>query len=212
MKLSILIGALMMAVLSARATLYTETFNSGASVGVIPDATSGGAVGVCFTGSVGDMSPGADMISGISITLNISGGYNNDLYAYLRSPDGMVVTLMNQPGSLYASGSGFNVVLGISGTSIQSAVQMPGAVFGDGVTIYQAAGDMTAFYNHNASGTWTLYFQDLSPGDSSTLNSWALNITAVPEPAAWSAVAAIGLLALCTVRMFRTKRPWDIRD
>lgn len=202
MKLNILIGALIVLALNAHATLYT--FDSGTGAGVIPDADSGGAVGISFTGGVTGFSP--DLISDISISLNISGGYNNDLYGYLRSPDGTLVTLLNRPGSLYTSGSGFNIVLGISGTSIQAATETPGAVLGDGVTMYQSAENMTAFYNHSASGTWTLYFQDLSPGESSTLNSWTLNITAVPEPvhAALAGFAAMTIGA-CAYRITRAR-------
>jgi hypothetical protein len=34
----------------------------------------------------------------------------------------------------------------------------------------------------NPNGTWTLFIADLSGGEQSTLVSWSLDITAVPEP------------------------------
>jgi hypothetical protein len=33
------------------------------------------------------------------------------------------------------------------------------------------------------NGTWTLFFADMSGGAESTVVSWGLDITAVPEPA-----------------------------
>jgi len=44
-------------------------------------------------------------------------GYNGNLYAYLISPTGTLVVLLNQPGSapFYAPGSGMNITLGSSG-------------------------------------------------------------------------------------------------
>jgi len=116
---------------------------------------------------------------------------------------------MNQPGSLYTSGSGFNIILGVSGTSIQTAAETAGAVFGDGTTMYQSADSMTAFYGHGASGVWTLYFQDLSPGDSSTLNSWSLNITPVTEPVnlALAGFAVVG----CGIWFYQRRRMANVR-
>jgi hypothetical protein len=48
---------------------------------------------------------------------------------------------------------------------------------------YNAAGTLVSFNGSVADGTWTLYFADLSSGGgTSTLDSWSLDITAVPEP------------------------------
>ena len=38
------------------------------------------------------------------------------------------------------------------------------------------------FGSINPSGTWTLFFADLSSGGQATLTGWSLNIEAVPEP------------------------------
>jgi MYXO-CTERM domain-containing protein len=207
MKKLILTSVLMLLMWDSRAALYVETFNSGASVGAIPDASVGGIVGVSFSGVVSDVPSGYDIISSISIVLHISGGYNNDLYSYLRAPDGTVVVLFNQPGSAYVSGSGYNLLLGANGTSsIQTATQTAGQVFGNGTTMYQTAGDMLSFNDHLANGTWTLFFQDLSPGASSTLTGWSLSIAAVPEPAQWGMIAGAGLLGMCGFRVWQRRR------
>lgn len=48
------------------------------------------------------------------------------------------------------------------------------------------------FDGMSASGTWTLFLADLSPGGTSVLNDWQLIITPVPEPSVF-ALAALGL-------------------
>jgi len=54
----------------------------------------------------------------------------------------------------------------------------------------------------SGDGTWTLFLADLAAGDQSTIVSWSLDITTVPEPQTW-AMAGIGLAALW---QFRRKR------
>ena len=50
-----------------------------------------------FAGSVSDIPVGSVVLE-LTVELNISGGYNGDLYAYLVAPNGTLVVLMNQPG------------------------------------------------------------------------------------------------------------------
>jgi hypothetical protein len=47
----------------------------------------------------------------------------------------------------------------------------------------------------DAAGQWTLFLADLAAGDQSTLVSWSLDITTVPEPSAL-ALGAMGVLVL----------------
>ena len=51
---------------------------------------------------------------------------------------------------------------------------------------------LNAFNSLDPNGTWTLFIADLSSGDTSTLVSWELDITAIPEPAHW----ALGIFAV----------------
>ncbi|MFM2294366.1 MAG: Proprotein convertase P-domain, partial [Verrucomicrobiota bacterium] len=46
-----------------------------------------------------------------------------------------------------------------------------------------------AFGGANANGTWTLFLADLSGGDISTLVSWGMDISVVPEPITWALLA-----------------------
>ena len=48
---------------------------------------------------------------------------------------------------------------------------------------YQTADPMGTFNNSSANGTWSLYFADMgSGGGSPVLDTWSLEIDAVPEP------------------------------
>jgi subtilisin-like proprotein convertase family protein len=178
MKNKILLGTLLLLVVSAHGALYTETFNSGSSVGTIPD---GNPVGVTFGGMVSDTSGG--IVSGLTVSLNFSGGYNGNLYAYLVAPNGTRVLLLNQPGTapFYAPGSGMNVTLSDAGSSsIQNAPETAGQQL---TGTYSAAGALVNFNGSAADGNWELFFADeVNGGGTSRLNSWSLDINCVPEP------------------------------
>jgi subtilisin-like proprotein convertase family protein len=180
-QIQFLLGTLMvlLAAVSVRGALYT--FSSGTSVGPIPD---GNPVGVTFGGTVSGI-PSGFTVSGLTVDLNISGGYNGDLYAYLMAPNGTVVVLLNQPGvsadGWGASGAGMNIILQ-DATSDHGSIQneTSGSVLSGS---YNASGMLVNFNGSVADGPWTLYFTDLSNGGgTSRLDSWSLNIEAVPEP------------------------------
>ena len=57
----------------------------------------------------------------------------------------------------------------------------------------------------NGNGNWTLYLADVSGGDVSTLNSWALEIAAVPEPPSWLEAAVAVLFLGGVVGFYRLK-------
>jgi subtilisin-like proprotein convertase family protein len=191
---------------SATANVQEPNFSGG----TIPD---GNPVGVKFVGTVSDI-PAGFTVSGLTVGLNISGGYNGDLYAYLVAPNGTLVVLLNQPGVSVdgwgASGAGMgngsvnSFMLSDSGnTSIQN--ETSGSVL---LGTYSAAGSLVSFNGSVADGTWTLYFADLSSGGgTSTLDSWSLNIEAVPEPVNVALGIFGGLLGgLVLVRHHATKR------
>ncbi|MEI9960831.1 MAG: hypothetical protein WDM76_06765 [Limisphaerales bacterium] len=102
MKTKIILGLLMVSLTgSMSAALYSETFT--VTGGAIPD---GNPVGVTFGGTVNDV---IGTISGLTVGLDMSGGYNGDLYAYLVAPNGTSVLLLNRPGTSVfgAPGAGF---------------------------------------------------------------------------------------------------------
>lgn len=190
MKKIFISAVLILTVTTSWATLYTQSFSGG----TIAD---GNPVGQTFVGTF-TTAPSGSALSDVTIGLNISGGYNSDLYAYLIAPNGTMVVLMNQPGGL--TGGGMNVTLsdGIF-TSIQDATSS-GTLTGT----YNAMGSLGNFDGSAVNGNWTLYFADLSSGGTSTLDSWTLNITAVPEPVSIAfAVFGFAFFAQVLLRKFQ---------
>jgi len=163
----------------AQATLtVSQTFSPGVTI------SAGNPVGVVEAGSFTAANPG-DAVVGITVGLNISGGYNGSFYAYLVAPNGTLVTLMNMPGAgvdgFGAESSGMNITLSDTGaTSIQNVTG------GSGTTLtgtYQAEQPLGTFNNSAANGTWDIYFADLrSGGGDPVLNSFTLNVEVIPEP------------------------------
>ena len=156
-------------------TLYT---GSGSSLGlgglgqVIPDNTPAG-VGYSL-----NFAPVGLQISAISVTLNISGGYNGDIFAYV-SHGGQKAVLLN--ANPVVSGSGFNVTF-IPGDTHPIPAGGSGVLGGELGASYTGVDNLSVFNNTDPNGDWTLFFADLSPGDTSLLNSFSVGITAVPEP------------------------------
>lgn len=142
-------------------------------------------------------------ITGVSVSFATSGGYNGDIYAYL-SNGSTLVQLVNQitgaPGT-----SGFNVTLaGGTANPIQTATGTAGQVL-SGVT-FTAAQNLSAFNGIDPNGSWTLFFADLSAGDTSTLNSFSVSFetSAVPEPANLAlSLFGVVFIGIGTVRHFR---------
>jgi len=182
---------------SANAALYNFT-GTTPNGGVIQDGNLSGWTGAA---SVSDL---AGSITSVQVHLNVSGGYNGDLYAYL-SFNGTLIPLLNRlgvgTGDAFGSAlSGMNITLADGGANgdihLYSGAGAPTGIFSaDGRTIsplsspssFDAAGSATfanAFGGMNPNGEWTLFFADVSGGGGdSTITSWSLDIiTAVPEP------------------------------
>jgi subtilisin-like proprotein convertase family protein len=198
MKLRLLLcGTGLMLALSAHAGISYSTFANG---GLIPDNS---VVGSSGTATVSGFLPA---IADISVKLNISGGYNGDLYAYL-SYGGVLVPLLNRVGvtsgnALGYGDAGFNVTLSSAGAYDVHAYgshnpsfsggQLTGTWQPDGRAIdpqgdpstFDSASRLNfgSFSGLNPNGTWSLFIADLSAGGQSQLVSWELDITTVPEP------------------------------
>ena len=174
------------------------TFNSGfENGGTIPN---GNAAGWSDTRTISGLS---GTISSISVNFQISGGYNGDLYGYL-SHGGALIPLVNRVGvtsgnSFGYDGAGFNVTLSDLGAGGDIHFYGGGFASGpfepDGRNIdpasspgsFDTAPRLTfgsTFGGMDPNGSWTLYFSDMvsDEGSSSTLMSWGMDITAVPEP------------------------------
>jgi subtilisin-like proprotein convertase family protein len=168
-----------------------------------------------------------DLISRVDVSLNISGGFNGDLYGYLvlQSADNSTTTaiLLNRVGRTGAADYGFSTAtmsVTLSGDTTQGysnihGIQFPGAgpYLADGRT-NSPLGDFTAststqgldvLNGKNANGTWTLFLADVSGGSQSTLETWGLSVSVVPEPTTWAILffGAVVVGQLVYRRLFR---------
>jgi hypothetical protein len=178
----------------------------------VPD---GNPVGITTSQSFPNLFNGR--ITSVSVDLNISGGYNGDLYGYLVYQDAnggtATETLLNRVGTSPAnpfgsSGSGFSsITLSDSGTLNGSIHNAPGVPTGTWQPDSTATLSST-FGGLAADGTWTLFLADLSVGGgTSELDSWGLEITAVPEPRVTGTfLGLVALLAVAFELRHRTKR------
>jgi len=178
--LGLLLAALTAA--PAQSLQYVETFTNGPAVGPVPE---GNPVGAVFSGTVSDV-PAGLTVGTLTLELNLSGGFNGNLYAYLESPNGTQVVLMDRPGvsvadPFGATGPGMNITLqntGAANGSIQD--ETSDAVLSGS---YTPAGSLADLGGAPVDGTWQLFFTDLvAGGGTTTVDSWALTVSVVPEP------------------------------
>ncbi len=166
----------------------------------------------------------------IRVHLDISDGYNGDLFVYLfftnqTQHSSAFTVLLNRPGrtasddSGYAD-SGFHVTFDNSAPNGDihnyQTVQNPqgGALSGlwqpDARNVHPdialdtsaRSADLSAFHNLDPNGTWTLFLADDSPLGQSILQSWQLEVVAVPEPTITILFAA-SMLGLFIIRRRR---------
>jgi len=193
--------------------------------GLVPDGNPGGTASSVTLGGL------SDAIASVQVNLDITGGYNSDLYAYLVGPQGQFAVLLNRVG---LSGSdpfgygdtGFNITLTDGSANnihdYQAANysldpvtgQLTGTWAPDARNIDpQSAGSvfdgastsvatLGSFAGTLADGNWTLFIADLSDGGQSTLVSWGLTVVTVPEPQVWQIMGG-GLVLLILTRKIR---------
>ncbi len=174
-------------------------------------------------------------ISDVNVRLNISGGWNGDLYAYLVHSSGFTV-LLNRVGattgdSFGYSDGGLNVTFDTQANQSQD-IHFYGSVAGfdiqngtawrpDGRNIDPnsdgAAFDsttpsalLTSFNGINPNGSWTLFLADLVSGDAHAVTSWGLQIngfdtTPVPEPRSFIEGSLAALLIGALLSFYRLK-------
>jgi len=184
----------------------------------IPDNS---ATGIAYNFNLSDP---ATVIQNVSVTLNLSGGWNGDLYAYLSHGTETAV-LLNRVGVSDANpdgygNTGFSVTLSGStltdihnyqalSPSYNGSGQLTGTWGADGRSITPDASGSTfdsaprnatlsTLNGSDPNGSWTLFIADQSGGFISTLNGYTVEVTAVPEPAETALVvgAILGFSAL----------------
>ena len=160
-------------------------------------------------------------ISNVTVSLDVTGGFNGDLYAYLAGPGGFAV-LLNRSGvsgtSTYGySDAGFNITLSDASANnihfYQNVLNPGGGQFTgtwapDGESISPLSSPssfpttptatLSSFANTDANGQWVFFIADLSPGGQSTLQNVVVNILTVPEPSTLvlASLGGLGMLAM----------------
>jgi len=209
MKKSVLLATLTAsAFLSAQASLYSVGNVNGSGTALnqtIYDASPSGITSTLLVS-------GADTsLTGVNVTLNVSGGYNGDLYAYLIAPNGTLEVLLNRVGtSVTSTGNPIQDAFGYSTAGFNNITLSDTGTGGNihsvanplsGISYTPDGGSMASFNGSNPNGTWTLFFADESAGNTSTLNGWSLDITAVPEPVNVAlAFFGAGFIGVCVGR------------
>ena len=189
-----LLGALLLAGTTAYGTIYR--YNSTPNASILDGNPTGIQDSIIVSGAW-------PTITDVKVFLNVSGGYNGDLYAYLNL-GGTSVILLNRIGTptttfgsatagfgnsthTYendttwynfklddAAGSSIHNATGTTGAPVTGSYQ-PDAAGGTSFGSFASAG--------SPNGTWSIFFADMAGGNSpSTLAGWGLEITAVPEP------------------------------
>lgn len=196
--------------LPAHASLYSagDVNGSGASLNLtIPDGNPSGITSMLNVSGLGSS------LSDITVTLNLSGGHNGDLYGYL-SCNGILVTLLNRVGT--GSGGSIQQTFGFSTAGFNNVALNDAGTGGNihgvanpvsGISYTADGGSLASFNGLNPNGAWTLFFADQSGGNASTLNGWSLDITAVPEPVNVAMVMfGAGFVGFGALRAYRVSR------
>jgi subtilisin-like proprotein convertase family protein len=223
-KAAFVIVLLLLALARPAQADFVQTFNTGfQNGGVIPD---GSLTGWSDTVNVSVPGTSLNQMTDVSVTLNLSGGWNGDLYAYLVHNSGFAV-LLNRVGRGTGDAPGYgnagmNVVLndagGVNIHSYGGAGVPTGTYAPDGRNIDPLSLPATfsatlptallsSFNGLNGNGSWTLFIADVSGGDVSKLTSWGLDIAAVPEPASLVEGSVAVLFLGGVICVYRLKGP-----
>jgi subtilisin-like proprotein convertase family protein len=143
-------------------------------------------------------------ITDLSVSLDLAGGYNGDLYAYLSHGSGFAV-LLNRVGRTAADSDGYSTpglavtLVGRAAADVHNyqslsptynvAGQLLGTWGSDGRDVIPTAAldttprtaTLDAFKGLDPNGDWTLYFVDASDGGVSTLNGWSVTVSTSSE-------------------------------
>jgi subtilisin-like proprotein convertase family protein len=181
---------------------------------LVPDANANGLT------LTTNLSVTGGTISDITVSLDITNGFNGDLFAFLAGPNGGYAVLLNRVGvsnnaSSFGYGNhGFDISFSASAAnnihyyqsvsfSLNGGGQLTGTWVPDGRAIdpqsapalfgsTSPSATLGSFVGTSPNGDWTLFLADLSTGSQSRVLSWSLDIITIPEPS----VLAFGIIGL----------------
>lgn len=210
------------ATLVCSAATVTETYTFAGLKMAVAD---GSKAGMTNTQSV---SSSITSIQSIEVSVDITGTFNGDLYAYLAHGSDLAV-LLNRPGRSAAETFGYGDD-GLSVTFTDAAAHnihtyqdevMPnvgspltGEWQPDGrmadpenvLTSDPVVAQLAVFNSLAADGDWTLFIADLASGDEQMLEGWSIEITGVPEPGS-TTLLVLGISLLTWRRQRGADRP-----
>ncbi|WP_193213658.1 PEP-CTERM sorting domain-containing protein [Luteolibacter marinus] len=172
------------------------------------------------------LSTGFGTIESVELHLEIDGGFNGDLYAYLihttaggtgfsvllnrvgrtaGNPDGSFTSGMDVTFSAEAS-QDIHTYSGsiFSGDFLPDARETP---WDEVVDTDPRTATLSSFNGLDADGIWTLFVADVSPVFQSTVVSWGLTVTATPEIS--GVVPTGGLVMAALLRRLRRRAERD---
>lgn len=203
----------------AQGQFFQQTVNTD-----IPDGNPTGLSSTIQVGGVGNQ------LENISITLDISGGYNGDLYAYLSHGAGGPAILLNRVGKTGSNpfgygDSGFSITLsdsasqdihsygGNGGLALNGTWQPDGRNVDPQLVLDSSPRTalLGTFTGDDPNGSWVLFVADMAAGGGQpVLQDWSIDITAVPEPG--SAGLLLGFVAcLIAMRSVSRRKPGSPR-
>ena len=212
-----ILGVAILFAASTTASAVVPIVNSWTGTQAIPDNN---ASGVAFAFNVS--APGPLVITNVTVDLNIAGGWDGDLYAYLSHGSGFSV-LLNRVGRTAGNPDGsslFGMNISLADSYLTDIHNFAGAPLagnfapdGRNVNPFTALdtdprnAPLGNFTGLDPNGTWTLFFADLSPLPlpTSAIQSWTVNLgVTVPEPSPAALFTLVGLLGFA--RRFVQKR------
>ena len=120
--------------------------------------------------------PSGVTISNVSVNVNITHTWINDLSLKLTSPAGTTITLVANPCNANASINDINATFDDAGTTFVCG-NLPGI---SGTVI--PTQPFSTFVGQSSTGTWTLSVVDGFNQDGGALNSWSLNVCSMASP------------------------------
>ena len=224
--------ALLLAVCLAPAASAALIYTSGPLNLLIPDDTETGLVrtlDVAESFAVGSVTLNLNLSVPAGTT-----GWAGDLYAYLQHDTGFSV-LLNRPGRTagnpFGYGDGQAMAISLRDDAVNGDLHSYRTVATGSENValsnpladaWQPDGRITdpasvvtgdprnallgQFIGADSAGTWTLFIADLSGGSQFQLDSWALQITPIPEPATFGAMSGLALLVLALWRRASSNR------
>lgn len=172
-------------------------------------------------------------ITDLDVTLNLSGGWNGDLYGYLVHDSGFSVLVnrvgVTTDGSIGYGNAGMNVTLddaatlngnihSYGGASVPTGLWQPDGRNISPLTAGSVLGGtpstalLGSFNGLNPNGVWTLFMADVAGGGVTTVDSWVLTVIVVPEPsAACIVLAGAGIVFVRNRRRILREREPEVK-